>query len=64
LNEAVQHFATTQRLLRQGDLAGYQREIEQAQSLVEQAQRLLRQGGGSGSGSPTPSPTPTGTPSG
>jgi hypothetical protein len=61
----VQHFAAAQRLLRQGDLAGYQREIELAQSLVEQAQNLLaRQGEGSGSGSPSPSPSPSGTPSG
>jgi uncharacterized membrane protein (UPF0182 family) len=65
LNQAVQHFAAAERLLRQGDLAGYQREIQLAQSLVEQAQKLLtRQGEGSGSGSQSPSPSPSGTPSG
>jgi uncharacterized membrane protein (UPF0182 family) len=65
LNDAVQHFAAAQRLLRRGDLAGYQREIELGQSLVERAQKLLAQQGPSGgSGGATPTPTPTGTPSG
>jgi uncharacterized protein len=64
LNQALRHFAKAEQLLRQGDLAGYQREIDLGQQLVQQAQELAGQkGGGSGTGSPSPSPSPTSSPS-
>jgi uncharacterized membrane protein (UPF0182 family) len=40
LAEAAQRFQAAEDLLRQGDLAGYQREIEAAQAAVEQARQL------------------------
>jgi uncharacterized membrane protein (UPF0182 family) len=40
LAQAAQHFQAAEDLLRQGDLAGYQREIEAAQAAVEEAARL------------------------
>jgi uncharacterized protein len=71
LNQALAHFAKAEQLLKQGDLAGYQREIEAGQKLVQQAQDLAAKGGGgtgsgsgSGSGTPSPSPSPSGSPSG
>jgi uncharacterized membrane protein (UPF0182 family) len=59
LAQARQHFERAEELLREGDLAGYQREIEAAQRAVQQAVEALRGGGGA---EPTPSPTasPTG----
>jgi uncharacterized membrane protein (UPF0182 family) len=57
LAEARQHFERAEELLRQGDLAGYQREIEAAQRAVQQALEELRGGGGAEA---TPSPSPTG----
>ncbi len=56
LSQAVTHFAAAQEALRNGDLAAYQSEQEQAQALVEQANELLS--GGSGEPSPSPSATP------
>jgi hypothetical protein len=54
LSQAVTHFTAAQEALSNGDLAGYQSELEQAQALVEQATELL-----SGDTSePSPSPTP------
>jgi uncharacterized protein len=41
LSQAVAHFAAAEEALRQGDLATYQSEQEQAQALVEQANELL-----------------------
>jgi uncharacterized membrane protein (UPF0182 family) len=55
LAEARQHFERAEELLRAGDLAGYQREIEAAQRAVQQALQELR--GGGAQPSPTPSPT-------
>jgi uncharacterized protein len=40
LAQAAQHFQAAENLLRQGDLAGYQREIDAAQAAVEEAARL------------------------
>jgi hypothetical protein len=57
LDQARQHFAQAEELLRQGDLAGYQREIDAAQRAVQQALRLL---GAEGGAEATPSPSPTG----
>jgi uncharacterized membrane protein (UPF0182 family) len=53
LAEAVTHFAAAEEALRDGDLAAYQSELEQAQALVEQANELA---GGAGEPSPTPAP--------
>jgi uncharacterized membrane protein (UPF0182 family) len=57
LTQAVQHFTAADAALRDGDLATYQSELQQAQALVEQANQLAS--GGSGNPSPTPTPTPT-----
>ncbi|HWL91133.1 MAG TPA: UPF0182 family protein [Actinomycetota bacterium] len=54
LSQAVTHFTAAQEALRNGDLAGYQSELEQAQALVEQANELLS----GDTGDPSPSPTP------
>jgi uncharacterized membrane protein (UPF0182 family) len=56
LGQATEHFAAAQDALRNGDLATYQSELDEAQALVEQANELL--GGAAGTPSPTPSPTP------
>ena len=56
LGQATEHFAAAQDALRNGDLATYQSELEEAQALVEQANELL--GGEAGTPSPSPSPTP------
>jgi uncharacterized membrane protein (UPF0182 family) len=56
LDQATQHFQRAEELLRQGDLAGYQREIEAAQLAVQRALEALGAGGGGGA-QPTPSPT-------
>jgi uncharacterized membrane protein (UPF0182 family) len=53
LQQALEHFQTADQLLRQGDLAGYQRELGLAQDLIEQANEL---GGGAPAASPSPSP--------
>jgi uncharacterized membrane protein (UPF0182 family) len=53
LTQAVDHFAAAQAALRNGDLATYQSELEQAQSLVERANELA-----AGSSEPSPSPSP------
>jgi uncharacterized membrane protein (UPF0182 family) len=57
LAQARRHFQEAEELLRQGDLAGYQREIEAAQAAVQQALQLL---GAQGGAQPTPTPSPTG----
>ena len=60
LAQALNHFAAAEAALRKGDLATYQKEIEAAQSLVNQANKLARKGGsGSSGGSPPPTPTPS-----
>ena len=53
--QAVQHFGADA-ALRDGDLATYQSELQQAQALVEQANQLA-----SGASLP-PSPSPSATP--
>ncbi|HET9671301.1 MAG TPA: UPF0182 family protein [Actinomycetota bacterium] len=53
LAEAVQHFQAAQEALTAGDLATYQSELEQAQALVEEANRLAGE-----SNEPSPSPGP------
>jgi uncharacterized membrane protein (UPF0182 family) len=54
LEQAVEHFALADEALRAGDLATYQSELEQAQALVEEADRLA----GASPVSPSPSPSP------
>jgi hypothetical protein len=57
LAQALQHFQAADQALRDGDLATYQSEITQAQTLVRQANDLAAgQGGGSGT---TASPSPS-----
>jgi uncharacterized membrane protein (UPF0182 family) len=51
LQQALQHFQAAQAALTRGDLAAYQREINLARQLVQQANQLAA--------SPTPSPSPT-----
>jgi uncharacterized membrane protein (UPF0182 family) len=67
LNRALDHFQAADDALKAGDLAGYQRELVEAQDLVQQAQQLASAAGSSGSGtppvSPTPSPTSSASPS-
>jgi uncharacterized membrane protein (UPF0182 family) len=43
LSEALTHFAAAEEALRTGDLATYERELELAQGLVEQAQALVEE---------------------
>jgi uncharacterized protein len=57
LTQAVSHFAAADAALRDGDLATYQSELEQAQALVERANELVA--GASGAPSPSPSPSPS-----
>jgi len=66
LNQALNDFTQAERLLRQGDLAGYQKAIQAAQAAIQKAQALeQKQGGGSGgTSSPTPPPSPSPSPSG
>jgi uncharacterized membrane protein (UPF0182 family) len=60
LQQAVAAFARADAALRAGDLATYQREIQTAQQLIQQANALA--GGGGTTPSPTPTPTPSVTP--
>src|SRR5262249_16101111 len=67
LNQAVRDFTQAEQLLRQGDLAGYQKAIEDAQAAIQKAADLEKQQGGGSSGSsvptsppPSPSPSPPG----
>ena len=60
LTQALEHFATAQEALKTGDLALYQQELEQAQSLIEQANQLVA---GQANGGSTPPPPATPTPS-
>ena len=65
LNQALQHFAAAQAALTAGNLGTYQSELDQAQSLVQQANDLAAQQAGIGGtpGSPTPSPSASASPS-
>ena len=54
VQQALEHFRRADQLLRQGDLAGYQREINLARDLIQQA--------GAASVSPGPSPSPSPSP--
>jgi hypothetical protein len=54
LQSALEHFDKANAALRAGDLATYQDELDTAQRLVQQAQQLAAQAGGSGT---TPSPS-------
>jgi hypothetical protein len=58
LTQAVDHFAAAESALRSGDLATYQSELEQAQSLVERANELVAGATGNPSASPSPSASP------
>jgi hypothetical protein len=58
LTQAVDHFAAADSALRNGDLATYQSELEQAQSLVERANELAAGVSGNPTASPSPSPSP------
>ena len=51
LTQALEHFAKAQEALKAGDLALYQQELEQAQSLIEQANQLVA---GQANGGSTP----------
>jgi len=79
LTQALKDFAAAQVALHKGDLATYQKEIQAAQALVNQANKLAAKGGSGSTGhssghssggktTPTPTPTPsataTATPSG
>jgi uncharacterized protein len=65
LNQAVRDFNQAEQLLRQGDLAGYQKAIEDAQAAIQKAADLeQKQGGGSGGSSVPASPSPSPSPSG
>nr|MBA3738519.1 UPF0182 family protein [Actinomycetota bacterium] len=56
LRQAVEHFVAAEAALRDGDLATYQAELEQAQALVERANDLVA--GPTGEPSPSPSVSP------
>ena len=59
LNEALGHFEAAQQALRAGDLATYQSEQDEAQALIEQANRLAAgRDEPAASASPSPSPSP------
>ncbi len=58
LAQAVQHFQAADAALKAGDLGTYQKEIQTAQNLIEQASALA-----TNAGQPTPTPTPSPTPS-
>jgi uncharacterized membrane protein (UPF0182 family) len=66
LAEALQHFAAADAALRAGNLSLYQQELAKAQELVQEANDLAAQGGGSTTPTPAPSasasasPTPSG----
>jgi uncharacterized membrane protein (UPF0182 family) len=62
LAQALQHFTAAEAALKAGDLATYQKEINLAQQLVQQAQAAAAQPSPSPSPSPSvsPSPSPTG----
>jgi uncharacterized membrane protein (UPF0182 family) len=60
LQQALQHFQAANAALKAGDLAGYQREIDTAQQLIQQAQDLAAKSGGGTTPSPTPSVSPSG----
>jgi uncharacterized membrane protein (UPF0182 family) len=55
LQEALRHFQAAEAALKQGDLATYQREINAAQLLVQQANDLAAKTAGA---TPSPSPSP------
>jgi uncharacterized membrane protein (UPF0182 family) len=57
LDRALRHFQAADAALANSDLATYQRELAQAQELVQQAQALAT--GSLGSGTPPTSPTPS-----
>ena len=63
LAQAVRHFRAANDALAKGDLGTYQQEINQAQSLIRQANRLATARGGP-SPTPTPSVSPSPSPSG
>jgi uncharacterized membrane protein (UPF0182 family) len=56
LQQALAHFQAAQAALTRGDLATYQREINLARQLVQQASELAAKPGASPSPSPSPSP--------
>jgi hypothetical protein len=56
LQQALAHFQAAQNALTRGDLATYQREINAARQLVQQASELAAKTGASPSPSPSPSP--------
>jgi hypothetical protein len=56
LQQALQHFQAADAALKAGDLATYQREIDLAQQLVQQANEVAAQAGASPSPSPSSSP--------
>ncbi len=65
LDEALQHFTAADAALRAGDLATYQTELTTAQQLVQQANDLIAQQGGSGNGNgSSPTPSASASPSG
>jgi uncharacterized membrane protein (UPF0182 family) len=62
LAQAVQHFQAADAALKAGDLGTYQKEIQIAQTLIEQANALASKSGTTPTPTPTPSaPTPSPT---
>ncbi|HCO02354.1 MAG TPA: hypothetical protein DIT48_03115 [Actinobacteria bacterium] len=65
LAQALKDFSDAQTALTAGDLATYQKDIDAARALVQQANQLAAQQSGSGgSGTPTPTPSPSASPTG
>jgi uncharacterized membrane protein (UPF0182 family) len=62
LNQALNDFNRADQLLRQGDLAGYQKAIQDAQAAIQKADNL-QNGGGSGSSGGASNPSPPASPS-
>ena len=58
LAQALDRFRRADQLLREGDLAGYQREINRARALVQQANAVRRRGDVPATPSPSPTPSP------
>jgi uncharacterized protein len=62
LNDALTHFQAADKALKAGDLGTYQSELQQAQSLVQQANDLAAQLATGSTGTPTPTPSASPSP--
>jgi hypothetical protein len=63
VSQALEHFSAAEEALKNGDLATYQKEIEAAKALIEQANILAEKKGLATLPLPTPSASASGTPS-